>query len=146
MAISCKPMSTGTPKIENMIAAVFDTHVWVWSAAADARAEKLRKFSGTAVVSAISQWEVSMLAMKGRLTLHPDEKSWFSSNLAPPVSLAPLSAEICLTSCRLLDFHGDHADRIIVATAVTMGIPLITADEKILRWNETHHALQVIAL
>lgn len=139
-------MNAGTPKIENLIAAVFDTHVWVWAAAGDARAEKLRKFSGTAVVSAISQWEVSMLAMKGRLTLHPDEESWFSSNLAPPVSLAPLSAEICLTSCRLPDFHGDPADRIIVATAMTMGIPLITADEGILRWNERHRLMQVIAL
>ena len=116
------------PKIENLIAAVFDTHVWVWSAAGDPRAEKLRDFSGTAIVSAISQWEVSMLAMKGRLSLMPDEESWFSANLESPVSLVPLTAEISLTSCRLPDFHGDPADRIIVATAITLGIPLITAD------------------
>ena len=146
MATSSKPMSTGTPKIENLIAAVFDTHVWVWSAAGDARAGKLRAFSGTAVVSAISQWEVSMLAMKGRLVLKPDEETWFSANLAPPVSLAPLSAEISLTSCRLPDFHGDPADRIIVATAMTMGIPLITADEKIIGWNEIHRVIQVVEL
>ena len=60
------------------MAAVFDTHVWVWSAAGDPRAERIRDFSGTAIVSAISQWEVSMLAMKGWLTLIPDEESWFS--------------------------------------------------------------------
>lgn len=146
MAIFSKPMNAGTPKIENLIAAVFDTHVWVWSAAGDARAEKLRDFSGTAVVSAISQWEVSMLAMKGRLVLKPDGETWFSANLAPPVSLAPLSAEISLTSGRLPDFHGDPADRIIVATAMTMGIPLITADERILRWNEVHQVIQVISI
>jgi hypothetical protein len=40
-------------KIENLIAAVFDTHVWVWSAAGDRRAEKIRAFSGTAIISAI---------------------------------------------------------------------------------------------
>ena len=134
------------PKIENLIAAVFDTHVWVWSAAGDPRAEKIRAFAGTAVVSAISQWEVSMLAMKGRLTLKPDEETWFSANLAPPVSLAPLSAEISRTSCRLPDFHGDPADRMIVATALTMGLPLVTADEKIITWNETQRLLQVIPL
>ncbi|HSP41722.1 MAG TPA: type II toxin-antitoxin system VapC family toxin [Luteolibacter sp.] len=134
------------PKIENLIAAVFDTHVWVWSAAADARAEKLRDFSGTAVVSAISQWEVSMLAAKGRLILKPDEEAWFAANLAPPVSLAPLTAEIALTSCRLPEFHGDPADRIIVATAIVMGIPLITADQEIIRWNEERGLLQVIRL
>ena len=134
------------PKIENLIAAVFDTHVWVWSAAGDPRAEKLRGFAGTAMVSAISQWEVSMLAMKGRLSLKPDEQSWFSANLEPPVSLAPLTAEISMASCRLADFHGDPADRIIVATALTLGLPLITADEKILQWNEAQRVLQVIGL
>jgi PIN domain nuclease of toxin-antitoxin system len=133
-------------KIENLIAAVFDTHVWVWAAAGDLRAEKIRDFSGAAVISAISQWEVSMLAMKGRLTLLPDEVSWFSANLESPISLAPLTAEISLTSCRLPDFHGDPADRIIVATAITLGIPLITADEKIVRWNEMKRMAQVIGL
>ena len=126
------------------MAAVFDTHVWVWSAAGDPRAERIRDFSGTAIVSAISQWEVSMLAMKGWLTLIPDEESWFSQNLASPVSLAPLTAEISTASCRLPDFHGDPADRIIVATARTLGIPLITADEKIIRWNEEQRLVQVI--
>jgi PIN domain nuclease of toxin-antitoxin system len=133
-------------KIENLIAAVFDTHVWVWSAAGDPRAEKLRDFSGTAIISAISQWEVSMLAMKGRLNLLPNEESWFSANLESPVSLAPLTAGISTASCRLPDFHGDPADRIIVATAITLGIPLITADEKIIRWNEERRLLQVIGL
>ena len=133
-------------KIENLIAAVFDTPVWVWSAAGDPRAEKIRAFSGTAIISAISPWEVSMLAMKGRLSLKPDEETWFSANLEAPVSLAPLTAEISMASCRLPDFHGDPADRIIVATAITLGVPLITADEKIIRWNEMQHLVQVIAL
>ena len=134
------------PKIENLIAAVFDTHVWVWSAAGDPRAGKLIEFSGAAVIATISQWEVSMLAMKGRLELKPDEATWFSENLEPPVTLAPLTAEISTTSCQLPDFHGDPADRIIVATAIVLGIPLITADEKIIRWNETHSMIQVVGL
>jgi PIN domain nuclease of toxin-antitoxin system len=133
-------------KIENLIAAVFDTHVWVWSAAGDPRAEQIRKFSGTAIVSAISQWEVAMLATKGRLHLMPDEESWFSANLEPPVSLAPLTAEISLASCRLPDFHGDPADRIIVSTALTLGLPLVTADEKIIRWNKAQGMLQLVEL
>lgn len=133
-------------KIENLIAAVFNTHVWIWSAAGDPRAEKIRAFSGTAIISAVSQWEVSMLAMKGRLSLKPDEETWFSANLEAPVSLAPLTAEISMASCRLPDFHGDPADRIIVATAITLGIPLITADEKIIRWKKAQRLVHVIAL
>jgi len=87
-----------------------------------------------------------MLVMKGRLNLMPDEESWFSANLEPPVSLAPLTAEISLISCRLPDFHGDPADRIIVSTAITLGIPLITADEKIIRWNKAQGKLQIVEL
>ncbi|MBG7607492.1 MAG: type II toxin-antitoxin system VapC family toxin [Verrucomicrobia bacterium] len=134
------------PKIENLVAAVFDTHVWVWSSAGDTRATLLKDFSGTAIIPAISQWEVSMLAMKGCLELLPDWGTWFSENLAPPVTLVPLTAEISTTSCSLPDFHGDPADRTIVATAIVLGIPLITADEKIIRWNEGQNLLQVIAL
>jgi PIN domain nuclease of toxin-antitoxin system len=87
-----------------------------------------------------------MLVMEGRLNLNPDQESWFSANLESPVSLAPLTAEISLASCRLPDFHGDPADRVIVATAITLGIPLITADEKILKWNEAQRLVQLIAL
>lgn len=134
------------PKIENLVAAVFDTHVWVWAAAGDERASKISEFSGTAFVSAISQWEVSMLVMKGRLELKPDEETWFSENLEAPVSLVPLTAEVSTASCRLPDFHGDPADRIIVATAIILGIPLITADQKIILWNKKQRLLQVIAI
>jgi PIN domain nuclease of toxin-antitoxin system len=84
--------------------------------------------------------------MKGRVNLMPDEESWFSANLEQPVSLAPLTAGISMASCRLPDLHGDPADRIIVATAIVLGIPLITADEKIIRWNEEKRMLQVIGL
>ncbi|MFU8894159.1 MAG: type II toxin-antitoxin system VapC family toxin [Luteolibacter sp.] len=128
------------------MAAVFDTHVWVWAAAGDEKAAKIRNFSGTAVVSAISQWEVSMLAMKGRLKLLPDEETWFSENLEHPVSLAPLTSGIARKSCRLADFHGGPADRIIVATAITMGVPLVTADEQIIRWGNATGLVQVVRL
>ncbi|RME67861.1 MAG: type II toxin-antitoxin system VapC family toxin [Verrucomicrobia bacterium] len=133
-------------KAENLIAAVLDTHAWVWSAAGDARAGQLRAFRGRAVVSAISVWEVAMLAAKGRLQLKPDVDVWIRSNLADPVAMEPLSADIAIESCRLPDFHGDPADRIIVATAGVLGIPLITADARIQAWNERTGYLKLCRL
>jgi PIN domain nuclease of toxin-antitoxin system len=82
-------------------------------------------------VSAISVWEIfSMLAEKGRLELAPDMDVWISKNLTPPVELEPISPAICIACCRLPEFHGDPADRLIVATAITLGLPFITADKK----------------
>jgi PIN domain nuclease of toxin-antitoxin system len=134
------------PKIEDLVAAVFDTHVWVWTAAGEERAKALESFRGQIFISAISQWEVAMLEMKGRLGLKPDLETWLGENLACPVSLVPLSGQISVTSCQLPDFHGDPADRMIVATAMTLGIPLVTADEKIIRWSREHPLLQIIPI
>ena len=131
---------------EDLVAAVFDTHAWVWMASGSSKANPLRAFSGTAYISAISLWEVAMLATKGRLALMPDTESWMLENLAPPATLASLTPAVALESCALEDFHGDPADRIIVATATTMGIPLITADEKIIAWNDKHGKIGILAL
>ena len=85
-----------------------------------------------------------MLAAKGRVDLQPDADRWIRENLQPPVRLEPLHPEISLESCRLEDFHGDPADRLIVATALVLGVPLITADRQIISWNERHARLQII--
>lgn len=122
---------------------VLDTHVWVWASAGDPRANALKSFKGTCVVPAIALWEIAMLESKGRLKLEPTVDQWIQANLAPPVSLEPLSGAIAIESCRLPDFHGDPADRLIVATAGLLGLPLITADTKIHEWNEKHRRLQL---
>jgi len=38
-------------------------------------------------------------------------------------------------TANLRNFHGDPADRIIVATTILTGSSLVTADEKILNWE-----------
>jgi PIN domain nuclease of toxin-antitoxin system len=51
----------------------------------------------------------------------------------PGLSLIPLTPEIAIDSTRLAEsFHGDPADRIIVATARRMGARLITRDQKMM--------------
>lgn len=130
------------PSIEFLKAAVLDTHAWVWLCAGDSRAGELEKFRGRAVVSAISVWEVAMLESRGRLKLEPTLDDWIKANLRQPVELEPVHPAIAIESCRLEGFHGDPADRMIVATALVLGLPLISADKKILEWA----ALHVIAL
>jgi len=130
--------------LEKIEAAVFDTHIWLRASAGDPQLGPLRNFRGTAIVPAISVWEVAMLASKGRLELKPDVDRWIRTNLQPPVRLEPLHPEISLESCRLEDFHGDPADRLIAATALVLGVPLITADRQIINWNERHARLQIV--
>ncbi len=106
----------------------------------------METFRGRALVSAISVWEVAMLESKGRLVLAPTVEAWIESNLQFPVELEPIHPAISIQSCRLADFHGDPADRIIVATAAVLGLPLVTADARIIEWSRRHGAIPVIGM
>lgn len=119
---------------------LLDTHVWLWfaggerlAAAARRRIERAAGEDGL-MLSPISLWEVGMLAAKGRIAVQPDCMTWVTTALAKTgVRLLPLSARIAVESSLLPDgFHGDPADRIIVASAIASSVTLITRDAQIL--------------
>ena len=55
---------TGMPPLEQIGAAVLDTHAWVWMSAGAPEARKAAAFRGRSIVSAISVWEVAMLVQQ----------------------------------------------------------------------------------
>lgn len=134
------------PAFDKLAAVVLDTHIWLRASTGDPQLVSLENFHGTAIVPAICVWEAAMLAAKGHIELQPDPEHWFRTNLQPPVRLEPLHPEVSIESCRLEDFHGDPADRIIVATALVLGVPLVTADRRIIDWNKHHARLQVLGI
>jgi PIN domain nuclease of toxin-antitoxin system len=134
---------------------VLDTHAWIWLINGDEQLrlsealpliERVAQLSNVKV-SAISVWEVSMLEAKGRISFSMECLDWVKQALAAPgISLVPLTPEIAVLSSRLPgEFHGDPADRIIVATALELSASLVTKDKKILRYSESN-PLNVIAI
>ena len=128
---------------------LLDTHYWIWMQLGEAEhftqpmltAIRQAAASGSLLVSAISVWELGMLESKGRIRLKPSCEEWVREALATPgLVLAPLAPEIALESSRLPDpFHGDPADRIIVATARRMGAQLMTRDRKLIQYGRKGH-------
>lgn len=120
---------------------VIDTHVLVWWVSNDkslsataAKAIKDTLDNGSeVVVSSISAWEISMLIEKGRLVLSMDVESWLDEVAQiDGVRFVPVDNEVGIKSTVLPgEFHKDPADRMIVATARKLAVPLVTADEKI---------------
>ena len=120
---------------------VLDTHVLLWwvsgsdelSASAEKAISNTLTQGSEIMVSAISAWEVSMLIDKERLILSMDVESWFDEvSQIDGVRFMPVDNEIGIKSTVLPgDFHKDPADRMIVATARKLAVPLVTADEKI---------------
>ena len=89
------------------------------------------------LVSAISCWEVAMLVNRGRLALSFDVERWLALLAShPAVRLLGLDPAVAVAATRLPEpFHADPADRFLVAQARELGIPLLSADNKILSYG-----------
>ena len=122
---------------------LLDTHIWLWwllepQKLSRGQAEALSAESFlTAGVAAVSCWEVAWLASRNRVELRKPPAEWFAAALAGSnVELVSLSPQIAVDAVNLPgEFHKDPADRQIVATARTLGCPLLTADGKILAYE-----------
>lgn len=121
---------------------VLDTHVLVWLDEGNERlGKKARQRINSALnteelfVSAISFWEIAMLNRKGRLELHIEIDVWRRELLDSGLQEIPVSGAIAIRAGSFIDFHGDPADRLIVASALENSASLVTADEKILHWK-----------
>jgi len=118
---------------------VIDTHVLIWYALGDRRLGRSAKRhvqsalrSSKLNVSAISYWEVAMLALAGKLRLDSPPEAFRAESLARGINEVPIDGKIAILATRLTGMHSDPADRIIVATALGRNARLITADAKIL--------------
>ncbi|MGH8634624.1 MAG: type II toxin-antitoxin system VapC family toxin [Burkholderiales bacterium] len=121
---------------------LLDTHVWVWwltpgsplsraeREALDAKAGRRELF-----LAAVSLWEAQVLHAKQRLELPLRFADWLARAADERIiSVLPLSIEVMLALDALPpSFHGDPADRLIVATARTHAMPLATHDAAIRR-------------
>lgn len=119
---------------------LLDTHVLIWrfEDAGRLSTEQIRIFNRASpdsplAVSGISLWEIAMLHARGRIEFSIPLRDWLQKAVAPPlVRLVGISPAIAAEVAALpSSFHGDPADRILVATARTLGAKLLTQDRRI---------------
>ena len=140
-------MPTNSPLV------LLDTHCWIWIQSGaqrrlpprTIRAIQRASASGSLLLSVISVWEVGVLESKSRIRFRMPCEQWVREALATPgMTLAPLTPEIALASSRLPGpFHGDPADRMLVATARNAGAGIATVDERILDYAAHRHVAVV---
>jgi PIN domain nuclease of toxin-antitoxin system len=121
---------------------VLDTHIWVWwvdggSQLTAQHQNWIDKYKADGLgISIISCWEVAKLVENSRIKLQCQVEEWIEQALAyPSVQLLQLTPRIAIESTQLPGkFHRDPADQIIVATARAWSCPLLTTDERILKY------------
>jgi len=130
------------------ISLLLDTHVVLWSTlevgrlgSEAAKTINLAAREDRLLISAITPWEIGLLASKGRVNLHRDVLEWVRGALGKPgVHLVSLEPEIAVGSNQLpFEMHADPADRILVATARHLGATLVTADRTLLELAKSGH-------
>jgi PIN domain nuclease of toxin-antitoxin system len=136
-------------------AVLLDTCAVIWLANGDrlsrgAAAAIVRAgLSDGIFVSPVSAWEVGMLSLprplRRPLRFLPDPKTWFARFMAGPgMKEAPLTPAIAIDASYLPGaLYGDPADRLIVATARHMSIPMVTRDSRIIAYGRDGHAAVV---
>jgi PIN domain nuclease of toxin-antitoxin system len=121
---------------------LLDTHIWFWYViGSDRLPAGLRKLidahRADCSVSAISVWELALLAASGRVELDTPPGRWIDEALVRvPFDDVPLNRAVALAAPGLNLAHRDPADRFIAATAVVFDLVLLTVDPRLLglRW------------
>lgn len=120
---------------------LLDTHVLIWLAL---EPKKLSKHARHAIeragnkdglgIASITLWEIAALVARGRLSVHGTVANWTTELLARAgvtvFELTPAIAE--LSTAFGPGYSNDPADQIIGATARNHGMPLVTADSRLL--------------
>jgi PIN domain nuclease of toxin-antitoxin system len=120
---------------------LIDTHVVVWlafdqgqlSKKARAAIDDARKTGDGLAISDITLLELATLTSKSRIHLDISLQS-FLQEVESRFVVLPITGRACVRAMELpATYPKDPADRIIGATALVEGLPLLTADREILR-------------
>jgi PIN domain nuclease of toxin-antitoxin system len=126
---------------------LLDTHIALWLDSGDERLgdatrrtiETAWKEGGRIFLSAVSAWEIAMLVDKGHIELDLPVNEWAARFLDRP-GLQAVALDHA-TAARAYDLHHlehrDPADRLLIASAIGLGCPLVTHDDRIRRFART---------
>ncbi len=118
-----------------------DTHAVLWlvakpeklSPGASRAIEKARQDHEGLGIAAVTLYELALGVERKRMQVHADLSEVFG-RLEELVAILPLTSAIAVAAAKMPDgFPRDPFDRIIAATALVHGTPLVTADGPIRR-------------
>jgi PIN domain nuclease of toxin-antitoxin system len=123
---------------------VVDTHALVWRAAGlrrrfgDRSHDVFERFDAGAVtlyVPAVVLAEIASLERRGGLRMRSSFRRWWNELETAGAVGIPLEIDDVLRARELDWSHREMSDRVIVASALRLDLPLLTADRAIAEWG-----------
>lgn len=120
---------------------LIDTHVFLWwvleaPQLTPAMREVIADGANEVLFSAASAYELAYKAGDGRLTLPDTPSAYVADRLsANGFDILPVDLDHALTAAALPRIHRDPFDRLLVAQAQREGIPILTVDPVIARYD-----------
>lgn len=124
-----------------MTRVLLDTHALLWFLFDDARlsaraVEIIEDARVEKVLSVASLWEITIKVQLGKLELGMPLDTFFADFVrGRELSLLPIDLPHLLAYGALPLHHRDPFDRLLVAQAVTLGVPLVTSDYAFARYE-----------
>ncbi len=125
---------------------LIDTHIVIWL---EEKSDRLRpstkrlidecwRNGGTIFVSAVTAWEIANLVATGRMDLDLPVDEWIDRFLdQPDMEAVALSHRAAARSYEISEFdRRDPGDRLLIATSIDLGCPLVTYDTRITAFAE----------
>jgi PIN domain nuclease of toxin-antitoxin system len=131
---------------------LLDTHAALWSSNGTLRTAVSKTIDAAAkrgelLLSPITAWEIATLVRKGRLVLASTPQDFVRTLFTSSgVVVATITPAIAAGAGSLPgEFHGDPADRILVATATAYGAQIVTRDKGIREYAKVSKHIRCIA-
>jgi PIN domain nuclease of toxin-antitoxin system len=116
---------------------LIDTHVWLWMQSdpgrlRDETRQIVEDMANELLLSAASAWEIAIKHHIGKLAL-PEPPTTYVPERMRRSGTTPLAVEHvhALRTSELPDHHNDPFDRLLIAQAQILHIPIVTVDRQI---------------
>ena len=117
-----------------MVRLLLDTHTFLWFAAGDRRLsvtvwEQIADAANPAFVSVVSLWEMAIKISTGKLIIGESFDTFIPKELQHnQIELLPITFAQIVQITKLPFHHRDPFDRLLIAQALTEGLPIVSAD------------------
>ena len=119
---------------------LLDTHIWIWALNQPERLSgkvrrALQKPANELYLSPISVWEARHLERRRRIRLQQPFDVWVQQALTrAPLREAPFTLAVALAAVRIGLPQPDPGDVFLAATAMTLGLTLVTGDKQLIEF------------